>query len=282
MFEFKDDLKLIMNVLDISSYDLSFELGFDVPTISNWLNGKYIPDKRSKEDIYEYAYSKGVRLNDAHMEPLENLSKKDKFKLLFHGSKQEIKDDISLDYCKDNNDLGKGFYLGETINQSSMFVSEYKDSHVYGYGLFINKLKVYEFNSDLEWLLYISYNRGLLKEYADNKKIKNIINKVKNVDVIISPIADNRMFTIIDEFINGMISDKACIYALEALDLGKQYCLKTDKAISRLGYIREFYLCKKEKEDYINKRNELNKNRMNKIKNFRSKNKEGKYINEIL
>lgn len=79
MFEFKDDLKLIMNALDISSYDLSFELGFDVPTISNWLNGKYIPDKRSKEDIYEYAYSKGVRLNDAHMEPLENLSNKDKF-----------------------------------------------------------------------------------------------------------------------------------------------------------------------------------------------------------
>lgn len=114
------------------------------------------------------------------------------------------------------------------------------------------------------------------------KKIKNIINKVKNVDVIISPIEDNRTFTIIDEFINGMISDKACIYALEALDLGKQYCLKTDKAISRLGYIREFYLCNKEKEDYINKRNESNKNRMNKINNFRSKNKEGKYINEIL
>lgn len=91
---------------------------------------------------------------------------------MFHGSKQEIKDDISLNYCKDNNDLGKGFYLKETINQSSISVSEYKDSHVYGYGLFINKLKVYEFNLDLEWLLYISYNRGLLKEYADNKKNK--------------------------------------------------------------------------------------------------------------
>lgn len=271
-----------MKTMEISSYDLSDELCFDVPNISNWLNGKYEPDKRSKEDIYEYAYKNGIRINKAHEEPFLNMAKRDGFTILYHGSKYGIDGDIDLKHSKSNNDFSNGFYLGETLNQSQLFVSEYKNSHIYAFALFTKGLKIVKYNTDLDWLLTIAFNRGRLKEYSNSKKLKEIIEKSKKADVIIAPIADNRMFDIINEFVEGMITDEACIYALAALDLGKQFVLKTEKAVNKLALIREFYVCTSEKDEIIKDRNKLSKDRIEAIKNFRSKNRHGKYIEDIL
>lgn len=282
MFDFKQDLDIILKTLDISSRDLCRDLGFDMPTVSNWLNGKFEPDKRSKEDVYSYAYQKGVRLNLAYEQPLINLGKKQGFILLYHGSREGIYTQIDIKHSKQNNDLGDGFYLGQTLEQSSMFVSQDDKSHIYSYGLYLDDLNVYEYNLDTDWAITVSYNRKLLNEYSRTKKLEKILNKSKNADVLIAPIADNRMLDIIDEFANGKISADACAYALSALDLGKQYVLKTPKAITKLGFIKEYYECKQEKEEYKNKRIEKQNTRLNAIKHFRSKHKQGKYIEEIL
>jgi len=282
MYDFNNDLDIILKVLNISIHDLAYELDFDVPTISNWLNGKYEPDKRSKEDIYEYAFRKGLRINEAYERPFKELAKKQNFIPLYHGSKFGINDEISLDYSKQRNDFGKGFYCGETLEQSIMFVSDYKEAKSYVYGLYLQKLKTYEFNVDNEWMLTIAYNRGLLEEFKDSKKLKQILSLSKDADVIIAPIANNRMFDIIKEFTNGNISDEACRYALAALDLGKQYVLKTNKAINKLGFLKEFYLCKDEKEFYSKQRIDNQKQRYEEIRNFRSKYRNGKYIEELL
>jgi len=282
MYDFKNDLYIILKVLNISIHELAYELDFDVPTISNWLNGKCEPDRRSKEDVYEYAYKKGLRINLAYERPFTNLGNKQNFKVLYHGSKQGIIGDISLDYSKDRNDFGKGFYCGETYEQSVMFVCDYKKSNVMSYGLYTNKLNVYEYNIDSELMLIVAYNRGLLKEYENSNKLKTLISKSKNADIIIAPIANNRMFAIIEEFVNGMISDEACCNALAALDLGKQYVLKTDKAIGKLGFLKEYYLCDSEKESYKQSKMESLKQRQETINNFRSKYRQGKYIEELL
>lgn len=282
MFDFKDDLNLILKTLDLSIHDLANELHFDVPTISNWLNGKFIPDYRSKEDIYEYAFNNKAYINLAHEEAFKYLGKKEKFIPLYHGSKEGIKNELNLKYSKDNNDFGKGFYLGESLIQSSMFVCDYKDSVVYAFRLFDSGLKKYKFNIDQDWMLTIAYNRGLLNEYNDSTKLKKILNKSKDADYIIAPIANNRMFDIIKEFTSGVITDSACINALAALDLGNQYVLKTNKALKKLGLIKEFYLCKKEKQYYLDEKVKSQKDRSKNIKNFRSKYRDGKYIEELL
>jgi len=282
MFEFKDDLNLILKTLDISIHDLASNLHFDVPTISNWLKGKFKPDLRSKEDIYEFAFKEGVYINLAHEEAFKYLGKQEKFIPLYHGSKKGINKELSLKYSKDNNDFGKGFYLGESFIQSSMFVADYKDGVVYALRLFDKGLKKYKFNIDLDWMITIAYNRGLLNEYKDSSKLKKILNKSKDADYIIAPIANNRMFDIIKEFTSGKITDKACINALASLDLGNQYVLKTAKALKKVGLIKEFYLCKEEKQFYINEKINSQKTRMKSIKNFRSKYRDGKYIEELL
>lgn len=282
MFDFKQDLDIILKTLDISSRDLCRELGFDMPTVSNWLNGKFEPDRRSKEDVYSFAYRNGLRINLAYEQPLINLGKKQGFTFLYHGSRKGIDGQIDIEHSKENNDLGNGFYLGETLEQSSMFVSDDDKSHVYSYGLYLDDLNVFEFKHDTDWAITVSYNRGLLNEYTRSKKLEKILNKSKNADVIIAPIADNRMYAIIEEFVSGNITAQACAYALSALDLGKQYVLKTSKAIDKLRFIKEYYECKLEKQDYQKIRREKQDARQNAIKNFRSKHKQGKYIEEIL
>lgn len=283
MFEFKQDLDIILKTLDISSADLCRQLGFDMPTVSNWLNGKFEPDARSKEDIYSFAYKKGLRINSAYEKPLSDLGQRQGFVCLYHGSKHGIKDEIDLNKANEYNDFGKGFYLGQTLEQASTFVSLYEDSAVYSYGIYMNNLKTYTFENNNEWIISIAYQYGALDKYKDSKKLKKILDKQKGADVIIAPIADNRILSIIKEFTDGSITDKGCCFALNALNLGKQYVLKTNKAIKHLGFIKEYYECKQEKQDYDILRTNRQQERYDAIANFRSqfKNK-GKYIDEIL
>ena len=282
MFEFKNDLNIILKTLDISSRQLSKELGFDEPTICNWLNGKYEPDNRSKEDIYSYAYDNGLRINLAYEKPLNELANKQGYIHLYHGSKYGIEGEIDIEKSYENNDFGKGFYLGQALRQSAMFVSSSRKSKVYSYGLYIKGLKIVELDVDDVWVISVAYNRNLLKEYKDSKKLKKILDKTKGADVIVAPIADNRMYDIINEFVDGRITIEACKYGLASLDLGKQYVLKTNKAISKLGFVKDYYLCKQELIDYCDIQNKMQSERIDKIKNFRSMFKKGKYIEEVL
>ena len=48
-------------------------------------------------------------------------------------------------------------------------------------------------------------------------------------DLIIAPIADNRMFTIMGQFANGDITDIEAQHALLTSRLGKQYVFKPPK-----------------------------------------------------
>ena len=123
----------------------------------------------------------------------------------------------------------------------------------------------------------------MLDEYKNNSLVLKIINELEDVDVIIAPIADNRMFDIINEFVENEITDEQCKHALAATNLGFQYVLKTQKAITNLNYLREMYVSSKEKDYCINSRISLTNNGLQKVKMARIEYKgKGKYIEEIL
>ena len=52
-------------------------------------------------------------------------------KLLFHGAKTEIDGEIDIHKGRKNNDLGQGFYIGESYKQAISFVSGFGNSSVY-------------------------------------------------------------------------------------------------------------------------------------------------------
>ena len=132
-------------------------------------------------------------------------------------------------------------------------------------------------------MLVIAYFRNRLGGFASSKIIKSLIDSINDTDYIVAPIADNRMFEIIDSFIDGEITDQQCMHSLSATNLGNQYVLVSEKALEQLTVLEKCFLAQPEKEFYLDSRKEsvginLDKVRMAR-RQYRGK---GKYIEELL
>lgn len=107
---------------------------------------------------------------------------------------------------------------------------------------------------------------------------------MKNIDVIVAPIADNTMYTILDDFIQGKITDLQCLNALSANRLGRQYVFLNDSVINNnLKLLERCYYSSLERKDYMNyrlKENEIGKNKV--ILALREYAGKGNYIEDIL
>lgn len=163
-----------------------------------------------------------------------------------------------------------------------MFVFNYPNSSVYIFKANLKGLRTLELECNLDWLIAINYYRGNIKEYINSKKVKTIINKIENADVIIAPIADNKMFYILQEFALGNINHEVAIHSLSSLSLGKQYVFKTDKAIQKLIPLDRLYISSEERKEIQNeliKRSEIIDSKLKISK--REFDRKGKYIDEL-
>lgn len=164
-----------------------------------------------------------------------------------------------------------------------MWVSLYEKSSTYCFYLNLDEsFKGIKFDVDYNWMMAILYFRGELDGYQIPDFLKTIIADVNSSDYIIAPIADNQMYDTIEMFRNGIISDVACLHALNANNLGYQYVLKSERICKKLIPVDRLYLASKEKEYYLNLKKESNKEGDNKVKLAITKyRKEGKMFNEI-
>ena len=277
------EIKIIRELLNLTQEEFSKIIGVTFETINRWENSYQITDEKNINKIYDFAYKKGIYLNQIYEHILKEEVDLNNQRLLFHGAKKSIDFPIDLKHSKKNNDFGIGFYLGETFEQASTYIYNNESRYVYAFSLSMNNLKVVEFNVNKEWMLAISYYRGWLDDYCENEIINGIISKVDNADIIIAPIADNRMFDLITEFVDGGITDLQCEHALAATNLGKQYVIKNEQTLNNLNLVKECFVSNFEKEMYLNKRLDFNKHNLNKVKvariEYRGK---GQYIDEIL
>ena len=113
-------------------------------------------------------------------------------------------------------------------------------------------------------------------------EVKKVIDQIEELDYLIAPIADNRVYQTINDFINGLITDEACLHAISLTDLGKQYVFKTMKAINCLECLDRLYLCKDEKEHYKTLRNKKMNEYISQVKMaFIEYRRKGKYFDEL-
>lgn len=96
-------------------------------------------------------------------------------------------------------------------------------------------------------MMTIAYYRRTLDKYKNHPYIQEIVSESRNCDYIVAPIADNRMFQIINAFINGEITDEQCKHCLAATNLGMQYIFISDKAVSNLEIVERCYISDLEK-----------------------------------
>lgn len=278
------DISIICGVLQLSEAELAKKLGVSIETIDNWKKGINEPSAANLEKFYSFVYSRKINLNNVYEQLFKEEKETDGHVVLFHGAKKDFSLPINfLSNSKATNDFGVGFYLGETFEQASNYISVLNRNFVYCFCLNTKKLKIYKFGVDTEWMIAIAYHRGWLENYKNSPLVEKIVGKLPSYDIIIAPIADNRMFDIIAEFVEGEITDEQCKHALSATNLGFQYVLKTSKALEGIELLREMYVCEKEKSMCLENRRLLAENGSKKVKIARIKYKnQGHYIEEIL
>lgn len=281
-YNFDKDFKAIRDVLDISQKEFAKVLDTEQKTISNIESKDSYPSKTIVESAFTYAFKKDVKINKLkELLCRDNLSHNEK--LLFHGSKGEIKGDIDVNFGRGNNDFGKGFYTGESYEQAVSFISTYDDPSVYFMSFDDSDLKCKRYSVDREWMMTIAYYRESLEEYENHPLIKKIIAESRDCDYIVAPIADNKMFETINEFIEGNLTDEQCKHCLAATNLGMQYVFLTEKAASRLKIVERCYVCDKEREYYKKLKEDYRKLGNDKVKLAKAQYRGiGKYMDEVL
>lgn len=164
----------------------------------------------------------------------------------YHGSKRGIVGEITHNYSngRKNIDFGPGFYLGETFKQSSTFVAgEDGQERIYKISFNLDGLKS-KYLEGLDWIFFIGYNRGKIPQ---GNRYSKLINKMKllsskDYDVIFGDIADDKMAMNMEDFFSNRLTLEQLEKCLKQLDIGKQYCLRTQKAIDNLDIVEEYIL----------------------------------------
>ncbi|MCR4951144.1 MAG: DUF3990 domain-containing protein [Solobacterium sp.] len=205
------------------------------------------PSNTTLEKVYGLIYRKGFRLSLAKSELFaENLKKNEV--LFFHGSKYGI-NEIDPFGSKNDSDFSHGFYCSRQLDSASSFVAEYKSSSVYIFKADLSKLNCFVLNCSLDWMLAISYYRRKISAYKNEPHIQNMIRQLEKADVIIAPIADNKMFEVLNQFASGEITSDQALHSLSASRLGDQYVFRTEKAVRKLSFLDRFYLCDEERNN---------------------------------
>jgi transcriptional regulator with XRE-family HTH domain len=230
---FQKDMKAIREILRMTQEEFAEKIGVEQATISRNELGKNLPSPQLMERVYQFAFDKKIQINQLKkMLWVENLASD--HKLLFHGAKSEIAGEIDVTIGRTNNDFGCGFYTGESYDQSISFISNFNKSCVYFLDFNNVDLRCKKYNIDQEWMMTIAYYRNALSKYAEHPIVQKLVAQSRDCDYIIAPIADNRMFQIINSFIDGEITDEQCKHFLAATNLGYQYVFVTPKSTKHL------------------------------------------------
>lgn len=282
-YRIAQDIETVRELQDLTIQEMSDRIGISRITLNNWLTRKKEPNEVNLSAFYEYAFRSGIRLNRIKEQFYREDAGNKSSVLLFHGAKAKIEGPLSIAHSRMNNDFGQGFYCGESLEQSAMFVSNYPDSSLYILQFERGHLRGRTYDVGRDWMLMIAYYRNRLGQYAGSDVIKKLLQKNRDIDYIIAPITDNRMFEIIDQFIDGEITDVQCQHCLSATNLGRQYVFITDKALSRVSILERCYLTESEKKYYLNSRQESVDINRDKVKIARKQYRnQGEYIEDIL
>jgi len=165
---------------------------------------------------------------------------------LYHGSKSgligEIKP-VSREYC----DFGKGFYMGTEKEQALTLICSFPEARLYTVSVDLLGLQTLTLDADIDWALLIAYHRRKMEQVKGSTIYKKYSMMLNNYDIIIGYIANDRMFTVLDRFFAGEITDVALINSLAALKLGKQYVALTDTACNKISILDERKLTENER-----------------------------------
>ncbi len=157
--------------------------------------------------------------------------------LLYHGSNLAVEVPRLIEQTR-GLDFGAGFYLTTSQAQAARFSEIIVNRRKSG----LATVSVYDFDmesaektsavrrfesADAEWLRFVTDNR--LKSYQGDI-----------YDIVIGAVANDMVMPTIQAFLGGFINEEAALITLKTSKLVDQVCLKSEKALSMLHFVRAY------------------------------------------
>lgn len=228
-------IKTIRQSAGMNQEQFAKALGTTSLSVNRWENGKTQPNKMAQTQLFEFCKKNNMDLFDYIAKQVNRKADDDKF-IVYHGSKKGISGRISptsREFC----DFGKGFYLGADPTQPLTLICDEEKPVFYTMKFDLTGLKVLNVEMNLEWAMLIAYYRGYMDEVRGSEIYRKFEKMAEGYDVIYGYIANDRMYRVMKSFFEKEITDAALIHSLSALDLGRQYVCKTEKACDRLEIV---------------------------------------------
>ena len=162
---------------------------------------------------------------------------------LYHGSLEKVESPRILPralYCP--LDFGTGFYTTSDYEQARKWVvNRLRHSSVAKTGF----VSVYDFDETLSLDLRVKRFNGVTVEWlrfiAANRLDFNIEH---GFDVVIGPVADDRVYTVLSLFEGGYIDEQSAMARMKAYRLANQYLFHTERSLSLLRYVSSLEVAK--------------------------------------
>ena len=143
---------------------------------------------------------------------------------IYHGSDRSVPKPLALyEYANAKTDFGIGFYTTQDDRMAKKWACGKVPPFLNTYEVDLSCLRVKKLKPDKEWLNLVVANRT-----ADMAMLPF---NPDDYDVIIGPTADDRMFTILELYLDGFVSAENAIKIMNCLHLSDQIVFKTQQGI---------------------------------------------------
>jgi hypothetical protein len=157
---------------------------------------------------------------------------------VYHGSFVPV-DEIELRRCKPHSDFGKGFYVTKLYDQAKRWSKRL--GRDYGSAGFITEFTFDDYafeDEEFRVLRFTEYNESWLDFVVSNRKKDS---KPHPYDIVEGPMADDRVSTRINLFLNGEVSRAVFLEELKFERPTHQICICTKRALRTLKFIKKSY-----------------------------------------
>ncbi len=233
--DYAEVVRQIRAKLSLSQTELAQRLGVSFATVNRWENKRCVPSPVAWRLIEDFCEAHHIPLLDSGEPHITRSAQK---LTLYHGSKSGLHGPIAPQ-SRTRCDFGQGFYMGTERAQPLTLICNYPEARLYSLNLDLSGLTLLDTGSSMEWALLIAHHRGKMESFQNTRLYRHFADLSKGCDIIAGPIADDRMFVVLDRFFRGEITDAALSASLSALKLGRQYVAKTEKACRQIAVLEE-------------------------------------------
>ncbi|MDR2086221.1 MAG: DUF3990 domain-containing protein [Dysgonamonadaceae bacterium] len=153
---------------------------------------------------------------------------------VYHGSYLEIAE-IDLAHCEVRRDFGRGFYVTKLREQAEIWaVRKGKEKKAEGYITEYDFDEYFFENERIKVLRFEDYNEEWLDFVVLNRKNANKQQQAHDYDIVEGPVADDKITTRIDEYIDGFISKEQFLSDL-VYNPSHQMCFCTVQSLQALS-----------------------------------------------